>query len=151
MDITDILAKESVLVPLDASEKTAAITELVDLLNDGGLLTDRDDVLAAVLAREAVRSTGIGQGLAIPHGKSSGCRHLTMAVGKPATPFDFDSIDGRPCKFIMLLVSPMDKTGPHVKALANVSRMWLNEAFVTEVMAAPTAEETHAVIARHQA
>ncbi len=151
MNITDILAKESVRVPLKATEKEAAIAELVDLLNDNGLLARRDDVLASVLAREGVRSTGIGQGLAIPHGKSPGCRRLAMAVGKPASPIDFDAIDGRPCKFIILLVSPSDETGPHIKALANVSRMWLNEAFVKDIMAAPNAEEVHAAIGRHQA
>ena len=150
MKLTEIIPKNCIRVPLKATDKTAAITELVDLLNDSGQLLQRDDVLAAVLAREKVRSTGIGQGLAVPHGKSTGSRDLVMAVGKPAKAIDFDAIDARPCSFVMLLVSPVDKTGPHVKALANVSRMWLNEGFVRDVMAASTADDIFAAIARHQ-
>ncbi len=150
MKLTEILPKGCIRVPLKAAGKEAAIAELVDLLNESGQLIQRDDVLAAVLAREKVRTTGIGQGLAVPHGKSSGSRNLVMAVGKPAKAIEFDAIDGRPCSLIMLLVSPLDKTGPHVKALASVSRMWLNEGFVKEVMAASTAEEIHAAIERHQ-
>jgi mannitol/fructose-specific phosphotransferase system IIA component (Ntr-type) len=130
-----------VRAPLVADEKTAAITELVDLLAEQGLLTDRDDVLNAVLVRERTRSTGIGLGLAVPHGKSHGCRKLLLAIGKPAKPMDFDSIDGRPCDIIMLLASPVDKTGPHIQALASISRLWQTEGIRSAILKTKNAEE----------
>ena len=129
MRITDILTKMCVRVPLKSNEKTAAITELVDLLDTAGRLTDRDEALKAVLAREQTRSTGIGLGLAVPHGKSRGCTGLAMAVGRTAEPMEFDAIDRKPCTFLVLLTSPIDETGPHIQALAGISRLWQNNDF----------------------
>ncbi len=149
MKITDILSADQIRLPLASSDKTSAITELVDLLNDAGKLSDRDHVLQAVLAREATRSTGIGQTLAVPHGKSNGCRELTMAVGVPKEPIEFDAVDGRPCKLIVLLTSPIDKTGPHIQALASVSRLWLNENFRREVFEADTPQALYDAIEKH--
>ena len=149
MKLTEILKPECVRAPLVADEKTAAITELVDLLAEQGLLADRDDVLNAVLVRENTRSTGIGLGLAVPHGKSHGCRTLLLAVGKPAAPMNFDSLDRRPCNIIMLLASPVDKTGPHIQALASISRLWQTEDFRKTILETKTAEELYAAIKQH--
>ena len=150
MKITEILKTPCVRAPLHASEKIAAITELVDLLSEQGLLTDRDDVLNAVLVREQTRSTGIGHGLAVPHGKSHGCESLALAVGKPAKPMGFESIDGLPCDLIVLLASPADKTGPHIQALACISRLWQTEGFRKSVIEATTADELYAAFLQHQ-
>lgn len=150
MDLSKIITRERVRVPILAADKTAAITELVDVLAETSSLTDRDAALAAVLRREAERTTGIGYGLAIPHGKSEGCKQLVMAAGKPATPIDFQSIDGRPVSFVVLLVSPPDQTGPHIQALAKISRLMNIADFRTGVEQATTAEELHAVIARFE-
>ena len=113
MELSKILTPERIRVPLESADKTGAITELVDLLAASKGLADRDLALEAVLKREAERTTGIGYGLAIPHGKSEGCKKLVIAAGKPATPVDFQSLDGRPVTFVVLLVSPPDQTGPH--------------------------------------
>lgn len=150
MKISDILQESCTRVPLKSTDKTAAITELVNLLDENGRLADRDAVLQAVLAREQTRSTGIGLGLAVPHGKSHGCRKLAMAVGKPKEPMPFEAIDGRPCQFIVLLTSPADETGPHIQALAGISRLWQKEAFRREVTEAKTTEELYATITRHE-
>ena len=150
MKITEILDPTCVRIPLAATDKTGAITELVNLLAELGRLSNRDQVLKAVLEREATRSTGIGQTLAVPHGKCTGCRELTMAIGKPVEPIEFDAVDGRPCSFIVLLASPVDKTGPHIQALAGISRLWLNEHFRREVQEAGTAEALYAAIEKHQ-
>jgi mannitol/fructose-specific phosphotransferase system IIA component (Ntr-type) len=149
MKITSVLKETCVRVPLKATDKTAAITELVDVLDETGQLVNRDDVLGAVLNREQTRSTGIGLGLAVPHGKSHGCNSLAMAIGKPAVPLEFDAIDGRPCQFIVLLTSPVDKTGPHIQALAGISRLWQNEGFRRQILEATTAEELFAAIKEH--
>ncbi len=150
MKITPILKKACVRVPLQATDKTTAITELIDALDEAGQLADRDAVLKAVLNREQTRSTGIGLGLAVPHGKSHGCSGLTMAVGKPQAPMEFEAIDGRPCQFIVLLASPVDKTGPHIEALAGVSRLWRNETFRRQVLEAKTADDLLTAIEQHE-
>lgn len=150
MKITDILQKELIQLPLQATEKTAAITELIDLLHEHGKLDDRDQVLNAVLTRENTRSTGIGMGLAVPHGKSHGCRKLTITIGKTSTPIDFDSVDSKPCNFIVLLASPVDQTGPHIQALASVSRLWLNEHFRNDILQSNNADDIYNAIVKHE-
>lgn len=150
MKITDILAPDCIRVPLQSSDKSDAITELVDVLHEKGHLTDRDAVLHAVLERERTRSTGIGLGLGVPHGKTSACTKLVMALGKPASPMEFESADGKPVKIVVLLISPADKTGPHIQALASVSRLWQTETFREILVKAQTAEEIYDAVVRHQ-
>lgn len=147
MDMKKLLAVERLRVPLNASDKTGVITELVDLLSEADGLVDRDVVLDAVLKREAERSTGIGYGLAIPHGKSEGCKTLVMAAGKPAEPVDFQSVDGRPVTFVVLLVSPPDQTGPHIQALAKISRLMNIETFRSAIDKVGSADELYQLIA----
>ena len=118
MRLTEILKPKNIKVPLDANTKAEAIAELVDVLAAAGDITDSKKVLDAVMEREATRTTGIGNGLAIPHGKCSGTKDLVMAIGKAAHPIDFQAIDGRPVTIIWMLASPPDKTGPHIHALA---------------------------------
>lgn len=149
MQLTDILSLGRVRVPLQANTKLLAITELIDLLDATAGLTQRDAALEAVLKREGERTTGIGYGLAIPHGKSTGCKSLAMAVGKPATPIDFSSLDGRPVTFVVLLVSPPDQTSAHIQALAKVSRLMNAEPFRIKVSRATSAEELFAAIQEH--
>lgn len=151
MELSKLLTVDRIRVPLRAREKTAAITELVDLLSETDSLSDRDAVLAAVLRREAERSTGIGYGLAIPHGKSDGCKRLVMAAGRPAEPIDFQSVDGRPVKFIVLLVSPPDQTGPHIQALARISRLMNIEGFRARIDQVQTAQELYDAIVAAEA
>jgi len=149
MKLTSILTRECVRTPLLATDKIGAITELVDLLAEHGHLSDRDRVLEAVLAREQTASTGIGQGLAVPHGKSAGCLGLVIAIGKPATPLDFESRDGTPVEIVVLLASPPDKTGPHIQALARISRLMLMEAFRSDLALASTSDQLWEVICKH--
>jgi fructose-specific phosphotransferase system IIA component len=150
MKLTEIFSARAARVPLHARDKIAAITELVDLLHEKGELTDRDKVLKAVLDREATRSTGIGYGLAVPHGKCTGCPRLTMAIGKPSEPMDFDSTDGKPVELIVLLASPPDQTGPHIQALARISRLMVMEDFRGQVLAARNADDIYATIVQHE-
>ena len=150
MNIAELLDPSCILVPLEAANPTGAITELVDALASAGKITDRDSVLEAIVAREQTRSTGIGEGLAVPHGKSRGCPRLTLAVGKPATPVDFGSKDGRPCEIVFLLASPMDEMGPHIQALARISRIWLTASFRDAARTAQSAQALHEIIVHHQ-
>src|SRR5829696_7353792 len=103
MRLTEILKPQNIKVPLEAKIKTDAIGELVNLLAANGDLSNPQKVLEAVLEREATRTTGIGNGLAIPHGKCNGTDHLVMAIGKAESPIEFQAIDGRPVTLIWLL------------------------------------------------
>ncbi|MBN1817736.1 MAG: PTS sugar transporter subunit IIA, partial [Sedimentisphaerales bacterium] len=129
MILTEILQPTCVKAPLAATDKDGAITELIDLLDTSGALQDKNTVLEAVMTREATRSTGIGSGIAIPHGKCNGVRELVMAIGIAGAPIEYDSIDNKPVKIICLLVSPNTQTGPHIQALARISRLMLDEEF----------------------
>jgi fructose-specific phosphotransferase system IIA component len=146
MILTQILEPACIKVPLQGKNKEAIITELVDVLNAGGFLQNKDSVLQAVLAREQLRSTGIGSGIAIPHGKCKGVRELVMAMGISPQGVDFQSIDEKPVYIVVLLVSPLDKTGPHIQALARISRLMLDEDFKNKIQHSSSAQELYDLI-----
>jgi len=150
MNLTDILTPGRIKVPLSADTKAGVITELVDLLASCGDLTDRDRVLEAVLERERTRTTGIGNALAIPHGKSAGARDLVMAVGKPARPVDFESIDGRGVELVVLIVSPPEKIAAHIQALARISRLMTADNFLKTLLEAASAEQIYREIKQRE-
>ena len=150
MLLTEILTPARVKVPLTAGTKEGVISELIDLLTANGDLKDGAKVFQAVMEREKTRTTGIGSGLAIPHGKSAGVSQLVMAVGKPASPVEYQSIDGRPVNLIFLLVSPMDMTGPHIQALARISRLISLDSFRNRLLAAQTSQDLFAAIKGHE-
>lgn len=149
MKITDFLQRPSILVPLAGADKCQVITELVDLLAEQKSLTNRDTVLQAILAREKIRSTGVGEGLAVPHAKCDGVGRLVVAVGKPASPMEFDSADGRPCRMVVLIAGPRESTGPHLQALAAISRLWLNRNFREAACGALSADELFGVFSTY--
>lgn len=151
MRLTEILKPQNIKIPVVATTKNEAIKELVDLLAANGSITDGKKVLDAVLDRETTRTTGIGNGLAIPHGKTNGTPDLVMAIGKPEKPIDFHSIDGRPVTIIWMLSSPPDKTGPHIHALARISRLMTIDKFRQSLNAAKTAEEMFQIITQQEA
>jgi len=150
MLLTDILKLQNVKVPLTAVTKADAIRELVDLLALNTELTSPQKVLDSVMERESTRTTGIGYGLAIPHGKSLGVDHLTMAIGRCAQPIDFQAIDGKPVSIIWLLVSPPDKTGQHITTLAKISKLMMGDQFRVELNQAADAKAMYDVIARRE-
>jgi fructose-specific phosphotransferase system IIA component len=151
MILTQILKPACVKVPLDGKDKESVIKELVELLDANSLLLDKNEVLQAVLSRENTRSTGIGSGIAIPHGKCKGVRDLVMAMGISPKGIDFQSIDGKPVFILVLLVSPIDKTGPHIQALARISRLMLDEEFKNKLQNAASAEELYNLISVKEA
>jgi len=151
MRLTDILAPGCVKVPLVAKTKQAAIFELVDLMVEQTGLTDGDALKQAVWQREQTRTTGIGHGIAIPHGKAAGCSELRMAVGVTPTPIEFEAIDRKPVNLIFLLTSPVDETGPHIQALARISRMLTDDELRAAVKESPDADTLYQLIQQHEA
>lgn len=150
MLLTQILHPNSVKVPVESTDKEDAITELVDLLAANGLFSDRDVALDAVLTRERTQSTGTGSGIAIPHGKCDAVKELVMAIGIAHNPIEFESIDGKPVTIIILLVSPANQTGPHIQALARISRLMLNEEFKAKLEKASSAEEVYDLLGNEE-
>ena len=146
MLLTQILQPKGIVAPIQSTDKEEAITELIDVLANSNQLSNRDEVLDAVLMREQTRSTGIGSGIAIPHGKCKGVSELVMAIGIAVEPIEFDSIDGKPVNIIVLLVSPTGQTGPHIQALAKISRLMLDEDFRAKLESSTSPEAVYALI-----
>ena len=150
MILTQILQPNCIKVPLASKDKDGAIEELVNLLADNRHLSDRGEALEAVLAREQTRSTGIGSGIAIPHGKCAAAKELVMAIGIAGEPIEFDSIDNKPVSIVLLLVSPPDQTGPHIQALARISRLMLDAQFKAQLEKATSPEEVYDLISTRE-
>jgi len=146
MILTQILQPDCIKVPVESRDKEAVITELVDLLAANGLLLDRDSALEAVLTRERMQSTGTGAGIAIPQGKSNAVKELVMAIGIAHVPIEYNSIDGKPVTILILLVSPADQTGPHIQALATISRLMLNEEFRQKLENVTSADDVYELL-----
>ena len=141
MNLLDILTRECIKAPLDATDKKGVIDELVDLLASAGKVDDPASLKDAVWTREQARTTGIGHGLAIPHGKSESVTGVAMAIGKPAQPIDFAAIDGKPVRLVVLLASPPDRTSDHIQALARISRLMTMEAFRDQIYEAKSGDQ----------
>jgi len=133
--LTDLLTLDRIKIPLQATSKDELLRELVALLGNGSGM-DQEDILRAVREREAVLSTGIGYGVAIPHGKSAAVPDLRMAAGRTSGPVDFDALDGRPVSLFFLLVGPESAAGPHIKALSRISRVVRREDVREQLIAA---------------
>ena len=151
MQLKDILRRENIKAPLAATDKKDAIKELVELLALNKDVKNPDLVLASVLERESIRTTGVGYGLAIPHSKCGGVKQLTIAIGKPEQPLDFQSLDGQSVYLIVLLVSPPEQTGAHIQCLAGISRLMTIDSFRSRLKAAKTADDIfNAIVAQEK-
>jgi nitrogen PTS system EIIA component len=140
MRMTDFVAREAILPELTATTKEGVIREMVGSLGRAGLLkaAELEDIIRAVLKRELLGSTGIGRGVAIPHTKHSSVERLigTVALSRPGV--SFESLDGEPVHVFVLLISPQDRPGDHLRALENVSRSLRDDGFVRSLRQATT-------------
>ncbi len=150
MDLVGILDRKWIKVELDARTKREAIEELIDLLASRGAITDPEAALQAVLDRESVRSTGIGYGLALPHGKYSGVDKSVMAIGRCPVGLEFDSVDGEPVDLVVLMLSPVELIAQHIQALARISRFLSFDSFRRELREAVTSDEVYEVVKRKE-
>ena len=151
MNLLDILSPNCVKAPLAARDKRGVIDELVDVLATAGRVSDAKGLKDAVWTRELTRTTGIGHGLAIPHGKSPGMSSIAMAIGKPSAPMDFQAIDAQPVRLVVLLASPPDRTSDHIQALARISRLMTMDQFRERVYAAGTSDEIYSLLRMQEA
>ncbi len=138
MLLTDLLTVDRIKIPLESTTKDGILRELVGVIANGGEEQQHAELLRAVREREAVLSTGIGNGVAIPHGKSSVIPELRMAAGTARQPVDFDALDGQPVHLLFLLVGPESAAGPHIKALSRIARLIRNDDVRRALLAART-------------
>lgn len=140
MALVDLISKEVVKVPLVAKNKPAVLRELVQILKDAGKIDDFDAVLTAIQEREDKQSTGLQGGFAVPHGKTSAVKKLTIAIGIAPHGIEFDSIDACDSKLFFLLVAPPNQPGPHVEALAEIAKLSKSKAFCNALINAESAQ-----------
>lgn len=141
LKITDILAPSCVHLDMDVSDKTELLTKLVDVVVGTGKVKDRDALLKVILDREKLMSTGIGYGVALPHGKSNVVERSVAAVATLREPIDFDALDDKPVNIVLLLVGTEDNVGAHLRLLSRISRMVGSEQFRTNLLAAHSVED----------
>ncbi|MBL7084518.1 MAG: PTS sugar transporter subunit IIA [Candidatus Omnitrophica bacterium] len=143
MKITDFFNVEAISADIQATDKKGVLKELVELLVKAGEVKekDKDKIIKILLEREALGSTGIGQGIGIPHGKFGGVKKLVGAFGLSRKGVDFESLDGEAVFIFFLLVAPEDSAGPHLKALARISRL-LKDKYFRETLKAAKDEKT---------
>jgi fructose-specific phosphotransferase system IIA component len=141
MALVDLIRPEVVRVPLVSETKPAVIREMVEVLRDAGKIADVEQVYDALMKREALGSTGLEQGIAVPHAKTQAVSSLTMALGISPKGVDFQAIDGNPSKLFFLLLAPPDQSGPHIEALADIARITKSQAFCRTLISATSPEE----------
>jgi PTS system nitrogen regulatory IIA component len=131
MKVMDFLPKKAISADLKGSDKQEILSELLDLLISAGEIDKKykNKLMEVLLAREALGSTAIGQGIGIPHGKSENVSKLVAAFGLSRSGVNFDSLDGEPVYLFFLLIAPQDSAGPHLKALARISRLLKDKYF----------------------
>lgn len=143
-----VLVKETVTLSLKGSTKETILEELVDLLVSAGRIKDRKAALKAVLEREKKMSTGLQNGIAIPHGKTDTVDSLVAALGIRKEGVDFDSLDGQPAQIFLMTLSPASRTGPHIQFLADISRTLHDAAVRQQVMDAASEEQLLDILSR---
>lgn len=145
-----VLSKETVVLALKATSKEALIEELIDALVQSGRVKDRKAALKTVLERERKMSTGLQNGIAIPHGKTDTVESLVAALGIKKEGIDFESLDGQPCTIFLLTLSPASRTGPHIQFLADISRTLHDPAIRKQVLEATSEEAVIDLLCRER-
>lgn len=151
MRLADILAVQRVTVRLDADDKRTALAALARLFARDDPRLDPDAITRVFEEREALASTGVGSGVAIPHGRLSGVERLVAALGISKRGVDFDAIDGRPAHILVAVLGPEKHTGEHLKALARFSRLLRDEDVRARLLNAESDEDAYAAIVEEDA
>ncbi len=121
--LVDLLNDSVVKVGLEAEDKEEAFAEMIELLVRAGRVRDRDRALQAILTREGMATTGIGSGIAVPHGRDPNIKNLTVALGISRTGIEYDSADGEPVYLVFMVLAEVNNPGPHVRCLGEIARL----------------------------
>ncbi|MDQ0243447.1 PTS system fructose-specific IIC component [Bacillus fengqiuensis] len=146
MRITELLKKDTIILSLSSSSKEAVIDELVDKLNQAGKLADKEEFKKAILAREAQSTTGIGEGIAIPHAKTKAVQTPALAFGRSKTGVDYESLDGQPSHLFFMIAAPEGANNAHLETLSRLSTLLMDPSFREQLMGVETEEDVLALI-----
>jgi PTS system nitrogen regulatory IIA component len=146
MNLKTVLNQDTISLHLKGTTKEEIINELLDILVRENKVQDRKAALDAIMDREQKMSTGMKHGIAIPHGKSNTLENLVACIGISDNPVDFDALDHEPCRIFIMTLSPVEKTGPHLQFLAEVSLLFKSSEKRNEILNAKSAEEVIRVL-----
>ena len=146
MKLSDLIEENNIIPELKAKDKKGVLEELADTIVNQEPLLDKGALVRILLERERLGSTGIGEGVAIPHGKCQGISHPIISFGRSRNGLDFESMDGEPAYLFFLLVAPENSASIHLKALAKIARILKNSTFRRVLLEAPTREELYRTI-----
>jgi nitrogen PTS system EIIA component len=146
MQLKEILKKEAITIDLKASTKEEVIKELVSLVADMYAIKGKKELIENVTKREKLGSTGMGQGIAIPHCKYDKIDNIYLAIGISKEGVDFKALDGEPVYIFFILIAPSTSAGPHLKALARISRLLRDEYFCRSLRNANTAQAVYNIV-----
>ncbi len=145
MKICEVLTKDNIIPELNAETKEEAITELLNLFKDDKRVTNLTEVKNAVMEREKIMSTGVGNGFGIPHCKTNKVDGILAAFGKPKNPIDFEALDGNPVGLIFLLICNDNLVAPHIKLLSRISLIMNNEDTRNKLSSVKTVDEIFSI------
>jgi PTS system nitrogen regulatory IIA component len=151
MNITDILDEESIIAELTARDKKSVLEELVSVLFEHGRVKDKEKPVEVLLERERLGSTGIGDGIAIPHGKLKEIKGIICSFGRTKAGVDFQSIDEKPTHLFFLLLAPEDSASEHLQALARLSRLLKDGHLRKRLLEADSKKELYRIITEEDA
>ncbi len=146
MNLKKILTEDSILLSLKAETKQDVIREMIDFLVTQGKIDDRETALQAVLDRETKMSTGMQHGIAIPHGKTSAVDQLIVAIAFSHVGVAFDAIDKQPSRIFVMTLSPMNRSGPHIQILAQISKLLSQKKLRVNLLNAQNKENVLALL-----
>lgn len=147
MQINDLLIKDAMIMDLQATDKKGAIDEMIQKMYDAGRITDIETYKEGILAREAQTSTGLGDGIAMPHAKNAAVKEATVLFAKSNKGVDYEALDGQPTYLFFMIAAPEGANDTHLQALAALSRQLINPDFVAKLKTATTPEEVQATFA----
>ena len=146
MKISDILKKEHVIKELNSCDKKNVLDELSSFLEDEGEIANKESLLAALIEREKLGSTGIGENVAIPHAKISEIDKIITVFGRSKNGVEFESLDQKPVNFIFLVIAPENSTSQHLKALARISRLFKNASLRESILRTNEVDQIYSIL-----
>jgi nitrogen PTS system EIIA component len=146
MKIAEILTKEHIIKDLKSCDKESVLDELSNFLKDKGEVPNKEELLLALIEREKLGSTGIGENVAIPHAKISAIDKIITVFARSQIGVEFESLDQKPVNFIYLILAPENSTGQHLKALARISRLFKNPSLRESVLHANEIDQIYSIL-----
>ena len=146
MKIADILIKEHIISELNCYDKIGVLDELSSFLKDKGKISNKEKLLTALITREKLGSTGIGENVAIPHAKISEIDEIVTVFARSQNGVEFESLDQKPVNFIYMILAPENSTGQHLKALARISRLFKNPSLRESILGAHEIDQIYSIL-----